>query len=548
MLMALVFTASLFVSSPFAQQQPKTPTCSNYTKDANGKMTMSIGYAGLTNHIAGCIRETLDMATDTFFDPQKGVYPLVKKAISAMMTLAVILFGVLAAFGMLEKVGRDSVMLLLKIGAVAYFTTNTDMIYHTLIDVMDTTAKQVLSFVPSSGPSDGSGSDFSQIECFKNMEKAQKQLNSANPANAKGVAGPWLAVDCMLDSVIGIKVESKGGINQSAFNDAKAYNEKYSDSDQGLSRGLFYFFFSSMQSSILGLIIAVLGFVFIWGMINMVIKALFIYISGYLGLAVMVIISPIFIPLVLFQVTRQFFDKWVKLLISFALQPIIILIFIALTIAAVDLATFSGEYSVMYRIAGEASRQKGFSLNRYLTQQRGGGGTEEDGSKKQSAIIQDKKLNLAFIKGDSKDSTPIKEIINGGLIKQLTDSDCTKELMNADQSVRSKCGQAYPVGLTRTNLDWKLMADARNPAVQVRPADADGKPTNAEKEIAREVLSAVIFAAVVIFVMNQLLMVIPVVSYDLFGDFGQSPNLAKAGGSLPWQQKMRSSLGGGGRK
>ncbi len=527
MLAALVLALVLVVSPSQAQKQPKIPTCSNYQ---NGQM--SSGYVGLTNHIVGCIRETLDGATDKFFT---GFYPIVSKGISAAMTMAVIVFGILGAFGMLEKIGRDSIVLLLKLACVSYFSTQSDLVYHTMISAMDSTARAVVEYVPSNGPSDGTGGDFSQVTCLKKMKEAQTAINTSSPGNQKAVSGPWLAMDCMIDSVIGIKVESAGGIKTTALSDVKAYNENLSDDDQGLSRGLLYLFFSSWQSSVLGVIVAVLGFIFLWGMITMIIKALFIYISGYLGLAVMVIVSPLLIPLVLFQSTKVYFDKWVKLLISFALQPIIILVFVALTIAAVDLATFSGKYSVMYRIAGDASQQKGFSLNSYLTQQRGGGG----GGDKQTAIIQDRKWDLGFVKADnvdSKDSTPIKKIVDGGLIDQLTQSDCAQALQKADPKITDKCGQSYAVGLTRTKLDWDLMASARQPAVQLNGAK------NAGEAIAREVLSAVIFAAVVIFVMNQLLSVIPVVAYDLFGDFGQSPNLAQAGGTLPWQGGMRSSL------
>ena len=510
-LVAAAIILLLLVAAPSHAQQQPASSCANYP--------------GLTNHIAGCIRDTLDTATGKYFDVNTGFYPLISRGITGVFILAVSIFGVMASFGMLEKVGRDSIMLLLKIACVSYFATNSDFMYHSVIKMMDATAQSVVGFVPANGQSDSANGDFSQITCLKKMINAQQ-----GTTGAAAVAGPWLAMDCILDSVVGIKIEPKSGKSLAALSPVKAYNDKLNDKDKGLSRGLLYLFFSAWQSSVMGAILAVVGLIFVWGLINIIIKALFIYIAGYLGLAVMMMVSPLFIPMVLFQSTKVYFDKWVKLIISFALQPIIILVFVALTISAVDLATFSGKYSVMYRIAGDESQQNGFSLNSYLTKIRSASG-------QQGAIIQKEQVELARIKGDTKDNTPIESVAQGGLIDGIVNSKCTKALMAADADLKQKCDQSYPMSYMRDKLDWDLLGDVRSPAV----IPAAGVQNKGE-QIAKEVLSAIIFAAVVVFVMNQLLSVIPMVAYDLIGDFGQSPNLGAVAGNLPGQRGARQGL------
>ncbi|MEJ0009546.1 MAG: hypothetical protein WDN72_02870 [Alphaproteobacteria bacterium] len=55
-------------------------------------------------------------------------------------------------------------------------------------------------------------------------------------------------------------------------------------------------------------------------------------------------------------------------------------------------------------------------------------------------------------------------------------------------------------------------------------------------------LAAVIFAGIVIFVMNGLLAVVPMVANDLVADYGVSPNLFAKMGKLPFQDQAQSSI------
>jgi len=57
------------------------------------------------------------------------------------------------------------------------------------------------------------------------------------------------------------------------------------------------------------------------------IRAVIMYIICYTIISVLIIIAPIFIPFILFKQTKHFFDEWLKYLISFFIQPIVILAF-----------------------------------------------------------------------------------------------------------------------------------------------------------------------------------------------------------------------------
>jgi hypothetical protein len=247
------------------------------------------------------------------------------------------------------------------------------------------------------------------------------------------------------------------------------------------------------------------------------------YIAGYIGIAFMIIISPLMIPLVLFQRTKEYFDKWVKLLISFSMQPVLMLLFISLTITAVDLALVSGDYSVMYRIAGDASRQSSFNINSYLTEK--------------GAISKEAKL-LFFSKTTT--NTPKDENISqaNSIISNLsTSSDCLEEVASTQSGEGKKCAGNTATQMFRDSINWKKLAEARSPAVV---PEADAKP---EQQIAREVLAAAIFLGVVVFVMNRLMAVVPHVILDLVGDFGQTPSMNRVA-TEQWNNAANQASGG----
>ncbi len=490
MLLAAVFVLGAFTPDALAQD----------VSTAAGKCK---NYPGLTNKIAACIRLTLVDVSGIFFD---GFYKLIQSAVAAFVTFAVSIYGVLVAMGMLEKPGRDAMVFLLKLSLVTYFTMNVHQIYDWNMALMDTAGEAVVSFIPQSGSITDEG-DYSQLVCLQKMH----QKASATPQEGNPIVGPWLAMDCLVDSVIGLKKENVKELTSAGADEWK--NQKLAG--EGMARGLVRFFFSSFQSSAMGIMIAVIGFVFIYGLIFLIIKALLTYLGGYLAVTFLLIFAPLFIPLILFRVTKEYFDKWLRLLISVTMQPVIMLIFITFSVVAIDLAIFSGNFSVMYKIAGEASRANGFNLNRYLDDHQ---------------VVLQKTEDLVRIKNEhqSQGCGPLTPDPNAG------DSPTIRTFINPKLSQNGGAGASdncrdYPIQFWHDSIDWEALANARNPAVQ-----AEAGATVAQ-QISREVFSALILAGILVFMMQNLLRIVPVISNDLLGDFGVSPNLAAQFGSLPGQ-------------
>jgi type IV secretory pathway VirB6-like protein len=66
------------------------------------------------------------------------------------------------------------------------------------------------------------------------------------------------------------------------------------------------------------------------------IRALHIFLSSALSIIIFVFVSPIIIPLLLFTRTKGIFDSWLKELISFCLQPMILFAYIAIFVTVLD--------------------------------------------------------------------------------------------------------------------------------------------------------------------------------------------------------------------
>lgn len=101
--------------------------------------------------------------------------------------------------------------------------------------------------------------------------------------------------------------------------------------------------FSTLYGFLLAGNIAIVacGVVFAVIFLSIIFYFLNVYLLCLVTLYVMAYISPIFVPMVLFEKTKQYFDSWLKIIISCVLQPAVVAGFIALLLTIYD-STFYG--------------------------------------------------------------------------------------------------------------------------------------------------------------------------------------------------------------
>lgn len=142
-----------------------------------------------------------------------------------------------------------------------------------------------------------------------------------------------------------------GGEDTSESNYEKTQQKILEDPFGFVNRTLSLFFNSSSNWKTLSLITATpfsfILFIMIYlGIVTYmfaIIKAFLVYISSMIMVSLMIFLGPVFIPMILFETTKGLFEGWIKNLMTFTLQPVMVLC----TVAIFNVFVFSAFYNMM---------------------------------------------------------------------------------------------------------------------------------------------------------------------------------------------------------
>jgi type IV secretion system protein VirB6 len=88
------------------------------------------------------------------------------------------------------------------------------------------------------------------------------------------------------------------------------------------------------------IIFAVFCVVFMVFLLSVVVYFVNVTVISMIALAILIYMAPIFVPMALFEQTKKYFDGWLKLIISYALQPMIVAAYIAMMLTVFDQTMF----------------------------------------------------------------------------------------------------------------------------------------------------------------------------------------------------------------
>lgn len=94
----------------------------------------------------------------------------------------------------------------------------------------------------------------------------------------------------------------------------------------------------------MGMVVTFLTVIFLMFVIFVVIRVVHIYIISFISLVLLVYISPLVIPMILFNYTKSSFDAWFKQMVAYSVQPIILFAFLAFMFAIFDSIVFGDNY------------------------------------------------------------------------------------------------------------------------------------------------------------------------------------------------------------
>lgn len=278
---------------------------------------------GLFRRLVPCIKETLINVTNEMLMPFSK---FMRNAVVITCCIAVALLGALLIGAKTSAPFKDTTVLMVKIAAVSAFTMGFAGMFGLLLDTMDSLLDIVTSKIIFSGT-------FKDSVILNHCP--EKAL--IDEVGAEASLRVWTAVDCALNSLI-------GGI----FGEFT------------LTMGIIGFILSCLVSNTIGMMIGLMGVRLILQLMWALVRAMYIFLTSYIGVCLLVLVSPLFIPTILFQATRGYFERWLRILLSFMLQPVILFAYLAMLLTAFDLVIFSGPNSLYATIAGPTALEPNF--------------------------------------------------------------------------------------------------------------------------------------------------------------------------------------------
>ncbi|QKX01382.1 conjugal transfer protein TraH [Wolbachia endosymbiont of Cruorifilaria tuberocauda] len=273
----------------------------------------------ITSMVVQCIKESLDNLVAGRGLPNSESFislaqKKMKNAVTAVLVLALMLFSVKAISGEVRSL-QEIYILIIKFALVIYFTTGSTMshYYRELTVLSDSLSEIVLK-----------ASSESKNICNYKPEKYGESAYLA----------PWDRLDCRILFYLGAPLDGITG--------------KVGTGGVGiLSVLLGAAPVLLISGSIIGIILAggqiLTALVCIFMAVMMMIIVLwmcYIFILSLIALSVIIILSPLFIPMVLFQHTKGYFDGWLKELITYSLYPVMLFTFLSFMFIACDKTYF----------------------------------------------------------------------------------------------------------------------------------------------------------------------------------------------------------------
>lgn len=286
------------------------PICSAYVDPVTG---FTYPLQGLTARFVNCILGTVSWVANRYLVVFGDAFIA---TVNVLMLLAVIFAGFMAFTGRGRPVSREMITTAIKIGAVAWLINMAA--FANLFPAVLYTIEWLVGLV---------------------TQYTAVQLGNQCPYSPF----IWNRIDCALNLLIGGMLP---GTTIFAGVFGMVATLLFSS---GVGVGLFFF--------LMAIIISIIKAIF---------EAMFILLSAYIAIALLVVIAPLMIPLILFRATKAYFDKWLRLVIGVMLQPLFLFAYLTIFLIVVELSLFSGPFSVYHSIACNYANSPGFNVGQYM--------------------------------------------------------------------------------------------------------------------------------------------------------------------------------------
>ena len=318
---------------------PENPTCTNVADVCSSATSPSKSIFNFSGRSIQCLRETLNSAffgnstcrqvsetqqlnsISPFFVFQKSI----KTTIFVALTLYIMFFGIKLMYepeAALERGG--AVMFLLKLVLVQYFAVGTLPQYFNFGDVTSNGVTEIvmpLILELMSGFSNimlqAASSSLNGNFCFVDTDSYDAGYS---------YYAMWDSLDCRIGYYLGYYPSD---VNLPDSNDSNFPKDWFKDK-------MAIFGIMAAATWMGSLVVLICMIFFVKFLLEIVFKILMSFIIAILNLYMLAYLSPIFIPMYLFEYTKQYYEGWKNLLLSCCIQPLILTAYLTMALVFFD--------------------------------------------------------------------------------------------------------------------------------------------------------------------------------------------------------------------
>lgn len=284
-----------------------SPTCQSF-HNADSRWSGSI-----TSGIVECIEDTL---TNIFIKPQVGGDPtffqLIQQKFQVLIRYLLVLYVIFFGYRLIIRKHLPDqgewIWFGLRVGLVVLFVMSSGM---AIVFEYTMVSLKSLSLIVVEASSDVSGS-------ISVVHGGHCDFSNMIYPSGKEYIKLWDMIDCKASKYLGI------GDNLS---DTKT--------PQVIWIGAV-----AVVSTFLGIPILVITIIVLVCLLSLIARAVHLYILSFISLVLLFYISPLLLPAVLFDYTKDIFYKWFQKVLSNFLQPILLFAFLSFGLAIVDTVFF----------------------------------------------------------------------------------------------------------------------------------------------------------------------------------------------------------------
>lgn len=338
-----------------------TETCRNIADSCysgSSKSQSLVNFSGLT---VQCLQETLNKVfyeTNNCTPAEENVafsslnsFSAFQEALKVSIRAALIIYVIVYGFQLVmngEMAHLDKIaMFLAKVILVSYFSVGLGPLYfeagkETHHNGMTEIVLPMLVQLTS---------DFTEIVFLSGGSQGLCVYDASKYQQGYEYYKVWDAIDCRIGYYLGMQLlynvsgfirDASSTTTAEVGTSANFNQESNSDAIGAIRSASNPTFFSVMFGLFMAgnIIIVLCGLVFVVVFLSIILYFLTSYLVCTVTLYVMAYISPIFIPMVLFEQTKSYFDSWMKVTLSCALQPAVIGGFLAIILTMYDGAIY----------------------------------------------------------------------------------------------------------------------------------------------------------------------------------------------------------------